>query len=95
MYMKILSLGKRYAGMKRIELRSIAKILLIVTPHLILHAFYIVQPFSLVYENSINRVTTDKTAPRDHMTKHAIPNTLLSTNDVYFIAYLWENAMLE
>jgi hypothetical protein len=60
MYMKILSLGKRYAGMKRIELRSIAKILLIVTPHLILHAFYIVmflfQPVfnihkSLMYES--------------------------------------------
>jgi hypothetical protein len=51
MYMKILSLGKRYAGMKRIELRSIAKILLIVTPHLILHAFYIVM--FLFYEESL------------------------------------------
>ncbi|XP_052068288.1 olfactory receptor 867-like [Mytilus californianus] len=42
MYSKIVSLGKVYSSeIKRRELRSIAKILLIVSPHLILHISYV------------------------------------------------------
>ncbi|VDI26656.1 olfactory receptor 2M4-like [Mytilus galloprovincialis] len=42
MYAKIVSLGKVYSSeIKRRELRSIAKILIIVSPHLILHTCYV------------------------------------------------------
>lgn len=64
MYIKIVSLGKLYNdGIKRTEIRRIVKILLIVTPHLIVHFFYIImfllKPIlllknSLSYESLLN-----------------------------------------